>query len=49
MGATVAYLFQQLGIYEEFVAQTLVSRKVTMRDENCEFDYTVDFSPLAAL
>ncbi|KAG0043825.1 hypothetical protein BGZ83_011002 [Gryganskiella cystojenkinii] len=49
MGATVAYLFQQLGIYDEFVSQTLVSQKVTMRDENCNFDFIVDFSPLAAL
>lgn len=49
MGASVALLFRQLGIYEEFTHISLVSHQVNMRDQHCTFDYKVDFSPLAEM
>lgn len=49
MGASVASLFRQLGIYEDFTHLSLVSHRVNMRDQHCAFDYMVDFSPLAEM
>ncbi|GJJ71680.1 hypothetical protein EMPS_04030 [Entomortierella parvispora] len=49
MGASVASLFRQLGIYEQFTQLSLVSHKVNMRDQHCVFDYSVDFSPLTEM
>jgi hypothetical protein len=45
LGDTVAPLFKQLGIYDDFVNASLVNDQVYMRDEQGKLDFVVDFSP----
>lgn len=48
-GDNVAYLFRQLGIYEEFDKASLIENQLHIRDEHANLDFTVDFSPRSAL
>jgi len=43
MGASVASLFRQPGIYEDFTHLSHVRHHVNMRDQHCAFDYMVYF------
>ncbi|GJJ71455.1 hypothetical protein EMPS_03805 [Entomortierella parvispora] len=44
-GDSVAPLFRQLGIYEDFARASLRNNQVIMRDEKADLDFIVDFSP----
>ncbi|KAG0047058.1 hypothetical protein BGZ83_007801 [Gryganskiella cystojenkinii] len=44
LGAPVAPLFRQLGIYDDFVERGIPFRTVAMYDENAKLNYTIDSS-----
>lgn len=48
-GDSVAPLFRQLGIYEDFASVSLRNDQVIMRDEKADLDFIVDFSPKTVL